>query len=203
MWPGKHAREAARSHVRVHAAELNPQASSPGDTARAKTPSISAFEVLRDAPTAPEIAPAKETNGAGNGSASAAEAPVKSMKRGKRKSAEASVDSIDVEPSHSPLLMVTKPLPRVLILHTGGTLGMDPTMSYEAQETGVTLKPGTGGVYAGAPSALRPQAAAACMLSLPSRVAFVCGDRGTRCAALRAVFGNPPGHTLCCAGCAR
>jgi len=34
----------------------------------------------------------------------------------------------------SPLRTVTRPLPRVLILHTGGTLGMDPTASFECEE---------------------------------------------------------------------
>jgi hypothetical protein len=53
------------------------------------------------------------------------------------------------EPLESPLIMVTKPLPRVLMLHTGGTLGMDPAASYEAGEKGVSLRRGTGGVYAG------------------------------------------------------
>ena len=47
------------------------------------------------------------------------------------------------------LLVVTKPLPRVLIMHTGGTLGMDPTASYEPGQKGVSLRRGTGGVYAG------------------------------------------------------
>ncbi len=49
-----------------------------------------------------------------------------------------------------PTLMVTKPLPRVLLLHTGGTLGMDPAASYDAGLAGddaVQLKEGTGGVY--------------------------------------------------------
>lgn len=31
-------------------------------------------------------------------------------------------------PIHNPLRVVTRPLPRVLILHTGGTLGMDPVV---------------------------------------------------------------------------
>ena len=30
-----------------------------------------------------------------------------------------------------PLIMVPRPLPSVLIIHTGGTLGMDPVASYE------------------------------------------------------------------------
>lgn len=53
---------------------------------------------------------------------------------------------------------VTKPLPSVLILHTGGTLGMDPEASYvstagveNATEamSDVHLREGTGGVYPG------------------------------------------------------
>lgn len=49
-----------------------------------------------------------------------------------------------------PLLYVTKPLPRVLLLHTGGTLGMDPEESYESSAEGdVKLKSGTGGKYSG------------------------------------------------------
>ena len=40
------------------------------------------------------------------------------------------------------------PLPRVLLLHTGGTLGMDPKQSYMDEGAGnVQLKEGTGGVY--------------------------------------------------------
>ena len=48
-----------------------------------------------------------------------------------------------------PTLMVTRPLPRVLLLHTGGTLGMDPAASYDAGDPDgdVHLKEGTGGVY--------------------------------------------------------
>jgi len=41
-----------------------------------------------------------------------------------------------------------KPLPRVLLIHTGGTLGMDPNQSYMDEGAGnVHLKEGTGGVY--------------------------------------------------------
>lgn len=55
-----------------------------------------------------------------------------------------------------PVLMVTRPLPRVLMLHTGGTLGMDPMASFEAEELGdLHLKAGTGGVYP-APNKLQP-----------------------------------------------
>ena len=62
--------------------------------------------------------------------------------------------------------MVTRPLPRVLILHTGGTLGMDPMASFEAEEQGeLHLKAGTGGVY---PSAGKLQARRAA-LHLPLR----------------------------------
>ncbi len=48
-----------------------------------------------------------------------------------------------------PVLMVTRPLPRVLLLHTGGTLGMDPAASYDSLggDGDVQLKEGTGGVY--------------------------------------------------------
>ncbi|KAK3235061.1 hypothetical protein CYMTET_54719 [Cymbomonas tetramitiformis] len=49
--------------------------------------------------------------------------------------------------AQAPLLMVTKPLPRVLLLHTGGTLGMDPTASYDLKEGDYNLKEGTGGSY--------------------------------------------------------
>lgn len=50
------------------------------------------------------------------------------------------------------LRSVTKQLPRVLVMHTGGTLGMDPSASFEATPKGTrSLRPGTGGVYAGAP----------------------------------------------------
>lgn len=53
-----------------------------------------------------------------------------------------------------PTVIVAKPLPRVLILHTGGTLGMDVEQSYEIDpvEGGMHLKRGTGGSYGG----LRP-----------------------------------------------
>lgn len=47
-----------------------------------------------------------------------------------------------------PFLHVSKPLPRVLLLHTGGTLGMDPDTSYNEIEGEAThLKAGTGGHY--------------------------------------------------------
>mmetsp|Transcript_8954 Transcript_8954/g.29448 ORF Transcript_8954/g.29448 Transcript_8954/m.29448 type:complete len:460 (+) Transcript_8954:44-1423(+) len=44
-----------------------------------------------------------------------------------------------------PLIMVSRPLPRVLILHTGGTLGMDPQASFQDDEGEVTLV--QGGTY--------------------------------------------------------
>ena len=53
-----------------------------------------------------------------------------------------------------PLLVVSKPLPRVLLIHTGGTLGMDPAASFEPDEDGhMVLKEGTGGTFSGG---LRP-----------------------------------------------
>lgn len=53
---------------------------------------------------------------------------------------------------------VTRPLPRVLVVHTGGTLGMDPGVSYSIDANGKpVLAAGTGGTYTGA---LRPGAAA-------------------------------------------
>lgn len=59
-----------------------------------------------------------------------------------------SVDEIDFRPDPaSPLIMVTKPLPRVLLIHTGGTLGMDPEASFESDEGDLHLAEGTGGTY--------------------------------------------------------
>lgn len=56
--------------------------------------------------------------------------------------------------SAGPILVVTKPLPRVLLIHTGGTLGMDPAASFEPDEDGhMVLKEGTGGSFKGG---LRP-----------------------------------------------
>jgi len=47
-----------------------------------------------------------------------------------------------------PVIMVPKPLPKVLLIHTGGTLGMDPESSFEKDDTGhVHVKAGTGGKY--------------------------------------------------------
>ena len=51
---------------------------------------------------------------------------------------------------------VTRPLPRVLVVHTGGTLGMDPGESYHIDASGKpVLAAGTGGKYSGG---LRPGA---------------------------------------------
>jgi len=58
--------------------------------------------------------------------------------------------------SHSELLIM-RPLPRVLIIHTGGTLGMDPTTSYtmdDGETNNVHLREGTGGHYE---AALKPE----------------------------------------------
>ncbi|GMH34131.1 hypothetical protein BSKO_01965 [Bryopsis sp. KO-2023] len=51
--------------------------------------------------------------------------------------------------AEGPLLMITKPLPKVLVIHTGGTLGMDPHESYHSDQDGVHLREGTGGTYKG------------------------------------------------------
>ena len=59
--------------------------------------------------------------------------------------------------------MIMKPMPRVLLLHTGGTLGMDPDSSFDTDPDGhMRLKEGTGGRYH-KPShqALRPGASRA------------------------------------------
>jgi len=69
------------------------------------------------------------------------------MRRGKVRKKKRLVGSKTVK---GPLLYVTKPLPRVLLLHTGGTLGMDPEESYESSAGGdVQLRTGTGGKYSG------------------------------------------------------
>lgn len=56
----------------------------------------------------------------------------------------------------APLVLVRRPLPSVLILHTGGTLGMDPSKSFEQDVSNPYNQPelrhGTGGHYGG----LRP-----------------------------------------------
>lgn len=48
----------------------------------------------------------------------------------------------------APVVMVPKPIPRVLLIHTGGTLGMDAEKSFETDPSGhMQVKPGTGGNY--------------------------------------------------------
>lgn len=47
-----------------------------------------------------------------------------------------------------PIIMVPKPLPSVLIIHTGGTLGMDPIASYEPDADGKERLKG-GGTFKG------------------------------------------------------
>jgi L-asparaginase len=48
----------------------------------------------------------------------------------------------------TPHIVIHQPLPKVLVLHTGGTLGMDPYESYETDANGrLVLKKGTGGRY--------------------------------------------------------
>lgn len=50
--------------------------------------------------------------------------------------------------TESPTIVVARQLPRVLLLHTGGTLGMEPEQSFELDQLGhLALKQGTGGVY--------------------------------------------------------
>ena len=51
-------------------------------------------------------------------------------------------------PALGPTIVVARALPRVLLLHTGGTLGMDATESYQQDCDGhLMLKEGTGGRY--------------------------------------------------------
>lgn len=57
------------------------------------------------------------------------------------------------------MVLIARPLPRVLLLHTGGTLGMDASESYEQSLDGhMVLKQGTGGIYhkPGKSEALKP-----------------------------------------------
>lgn len=58
-------------------------------------------------------------------------------------------------------MMVPRPLPRVLIVHTGGTLGMDPVASYESDLTGQQLK--KGGAYKGTLGPGQPLLLLVCM----------------------------------------
>lgn len=58
----------------------------------------------------------------------------------------------DTEPDDTAEVVktITRPLPRVLVVHTGGTLGMDPGTSYHLDASGKpVLAAGTGGTYAG------------------------------------------------------
>lgn len=59
------------------------------------------------------------------------------------------------KPAEAPMVLVARSLPRVLILHTGGTLGMQPSESFETDSADghLHLVPGTGGQYE---KALRP-----------------------------------------------
>ena len=65
------------------------------------------------------------------------------------------------------MVMVTRPLPRVLLLHTGGTLGMDTASSFEISPDGssMTLRQGTGGSYTHS-GGLRPGTMLASLLSV-------------------------------------
>ena len=45
-----------------------------------------------------------------------------------------------------PIIYQTRPLPSVLIIHTGGTLGMSAD-AFEEAEDAIVFKPGTGGDY--------------------------------------------------------
>ena len=60
-----------------------------------------------------------------------------------------------VKPVEGPMVLVARSLPRVLLLHTGGTLGMQPEQSFETNsgDGHLHLVPGTGGRY---DKALRP-----------------------------------------------
>ncbi len=60
----------------------------------------------------------------------------------------------DVDATVETVRTVTRPLPHVLVVHTGGTLGMDPGVSYSLDSNGKpVLAAGTGGTYSGG---LRP-----------------------------------------------
>lgn len=52
-----------------------------------------------------------------------------------------------------PLIIVSRPLPKVLLLHTGGTLGMELDSFSVGTDGHVSVKPGTGGTFKGT---LRP-----------------------------------------------
>lgn len=71
-----------------------------------------------------------------------------------KRSKNNALSPVQFQPS-TPVLQA-RPLPRVLLIHTGGTLGMDPDRSFETDTEGHRiLKAGTGGEYTKA-NQLRP-----------------------------------------------
>ena len=75
-------------------------------------------------------------------------------RRRKSRAAGAAAATTTTTPPPPLLRTATRPLPRVLVLHTGGTLGMDVSTSFvEATDGHVDLVEGTGGNY---PTGLRP-----------------------------------------------
>lgn len=62
-----------------------------------------------------------------------------------------------------PLIIVSRPLPKVLLLHTGGTLGMELDSFSVGTDGHVSVKPGTGGYFKGT---LRPGTPALSKLAL-------------------------------------
>lgn len=100
----------------------------------------------RITPAAPSEEGTSDSGNSGNGASTSSPDPPKARSMQKKRKPKSLNHTAAMD---SPLLVVTKPLPRVLILHTGGTLGMDPAASFQASEQGVNLKRGTGGVYAG------------------------------------------------------
>lgn len=82
---------------------------------------------------------------------------------------EKSIDEIDdpvekrVATKHRSHLMMLKSMPRVLLIHTGGTLGMDPQASYTMEEeTPTKLREATGGAYT---ASLKPSQVLADLMS--------------------------------------
>jgi hypothetical protein len=126
-----------------------PQASVAGVSKPASIPTSTGEQLETAEPTTPEGVPPAQEDTARNGNRAAARNRANGATKRRRIRRMGDKNDKDVAPLESPLLVVTKPLPRVLMLHTGGTLGMDPTASYEAHGDGVGLKRGTGGVYAG------------------------------------------------------
>ncbi|CAG9467813.1 unnamed protein product [Pedinophyceae sp. YPF-701] len=96
-----------------------------------------------------------ETSTRDNGAAAADGNGNGSQKGGKKKSGKSKRRKIlRSHASNDPIIMITRPLPRVLLVHTGGTLGMDPTASFETDGEGhVHVRRGTGGHY---PGSLQP-----------------------------------------------